>query len=143
MTARKPAPTWPAGRETTVSEPLTAEQIVDVLTATGCDEDLGADVVAARRVLYSLGLGLGESYRTARVAWLARVLAEREEQVRADEREACCRDVCGECRISHELGADDLRYEDGIGWHHYYGGEGPTWRGCKCEAAAIRGRGAK
>ena len=126
-----------------MSEPLTAEQIVDVLTATGCDEDLGADVVAARRVLYSLGPGLGESYRTARVAWLARVLAEREEQVRADEREACCRDVCGECRISHELGADDLRYEDGIGWHHYYGGEGPTWRGCKCEAAVIRGRGAK
>mgnify|MGYP001368725514 CR=1 FL=1 len=133
-----------------MSEPLTAEQIVDVLTATGCDEDLGANVVAARRgvvncmgVLYSLGRGMGESYRTARVAWLAQVLAEREEQVRADEREACCRDVCGECRISHELGADDLRYEDGIGWHHYYGGEGPTWRGCKCEAAAIRGRGAK
>lgn len=95
-----------------MSEPLTAEQIVDVLTASG----------------------RGESYRTARVAWLARVLAEREEQVRADEREACCRDVCGECRTS----VDDLRYEDGIGWHHYYGGEGPTWRGCKCEAAAIR-----
>lgn len=133
-----------------MSEPLTAEQIVDVLTATGCDEDLGADVVAARRgvvncmgVLYSLGPGLGESYRTARVAWLARVLAEREEQIRADEREACCRDVCGECRTSHEEGVDDLRYHPGIGWHHYYGGEGPTWRGCKCEAAAIRERGAE
>jgi hypothetical protein len=62
-----------------------------------------------------------------------------EAEIRADEREKCCRDICGGCaggtagpnEVIRDWNTSD---EDLRWWHHYHPGTEP------CDAAQIRER---